>query len=312
MNNIILSFKVVFPLLIYMSLGYFLRQKKFLCDSTISEMNRVVYKIFIPVTLFMNVLGSNIDIEFDLSVLLFAIISVITLFLILCFVITKFEHNKKNASVIIQGIYRSNFVLFGITVTSSICGSNNLGMTSIIATFIVPIFNILAVILFEVFRGGKINYKNVIKGIITNPLIIASILGVIVLVLKINIHEIILIPLESINNITTPFALIILGSTFKFNGLFKYGKSLLLATFGKLIIAPCIFVSIAIFMGFRGSNLVSLMVLFASPTSVSSFSMADNMGGNGELAAYIVVTTSTVAILSIFAWTFTLSSLGFI
>ena len=111
---------------------------------------------------------------------------------------------------------------------------------------------------------------------------------------------------------STPLALIVLGGTFKFSGIKKYTKQIIAATLGKLVIVPSIFLIIAICLGYRGSNIVALMVLFASPTAISSYSMADQMGADGELACYIVVMTSVFAIITIFGWTFILNSLNLI
>lgn len=312
MDSLILSIKAVFPLLVYMSLGYFLKLKNFISDKTLKEMNKLVFTIFIPINLFLNVINSDITSSFDINVLIFTVISVLILFICLCLIIPKFEHDNKKTSVMIQGIFRSNFVLFGLSITTSICGTNNLGMSSILITVIVPIFNVLAVILFEMYRGTKINFKKVIKGVITNPLIIGSTLGLIFLFTKIDISDVILIPLKNLSNIATPLALIILGGTFTFSEIKNYKKQLTIVTISRLIILPIIFLSIAILFGIRSVNLVTLMVLFGSPTAVSSFPMADQMGGDGKLAAYIVVITSIFSIITIFGWTFLLSSFSFI
>lgn len=312
MDCILLSIKVVFPLFVYMLLGYILKCIKMVDDKNLSAMNKLIYKVFLPVTLFLNVINSNITETFNVSILIYTVSSIIVLFILLCIFIPKFEHDNKKASVIIQGIYRSNFVLFGLSVTTSICGAENMGMTSILVTCVVPLFNVLAVVLFEMYRGCKINYKSVIKGVVTNPLIIASMIGLLGFLLKIKIPEIILIPIKNIGNISTPLALIVLGGTFKFCGLKKYARQIIATTLGRLIIVPGIFLTIAILFGIRGSNLVALMVLFASPTAISSYSMADQMGADGDLAAYIVVMTSIFAIISIFGWTFMLNTMNLI
>ena len=312
MDSILLSINVVFPLFVYMLLGFILKNINMVDNKALSSMNKLIYKVFLPITLFLNVVSSNITETFSTSILIYTVMSVLVLFISLCMIIPKFEPDNKKASVIIQGTYRSNFVLFGITITASICGAENMGMATILVTVVVPIFNILAVILFEMYQGTKINYKKVIKGVITNPLIIGSMLGLLVLLFKIKLPGLILIPIKNISNISTPLALIVLGGTFKFSGLKKYAVQIITATLGKLVLVPSIFLTIAILLGFRGSNLVTLMVLFASPTAVSSYSMADQMGADGELACYIVVMTSIFAIITIFGWTFTLNTLNLI
>jgi len=118
--------------------------------------------------------------------------------------------------------------------------------------------------------------------------------------------------LWDIGNIATPLSLIVLGGTFTFAGARKYAKYLTISCIGRLIIVPAIALSVAIMMGFREMDLIILMVIFGSPTAVGSFAMAEELGGNGELAGEIVVTTSAASIFTIFGWIFILSNWGFI
>ncbi len=79
--------------------------------------------------------------------------------------------------MLIQGIFRSNFILFGLPVTIALCGEENSGVTSMVIAVIIPLFNILAVFALEYFRGGRFRSGKALRGIVTNPLIIASLLG---------------------------------------------------------------------------------------------------------------------------------------
>ena len=78
----------------------------------------------------------------------------------------------------------------------------------------------------------------------------------------------------------------------------------------KLIVSPGLFLGLGALLGFRGVAFVSLIGIFASPTAVNSFTMAQQMGGDAELAGDIVVTTSAVSILTMFLWVFLFKSLG--
>ena len=78
------------------------------------------------------------------------------------------------------------------------------------------------------------------------------------------------------------------------------------------MIVPAVFLSIAILIGIRGIGLVSLMVMYGSPTAVSSFPMAGQMGGNSELAGQIVATTTIFSVITVFIWTYLLSFYGLI
>jgi predicted permease len=87
-------------------------------------------------------------------------------------------------------------------------------------------------------------------------------------------------------------------------------KSILLVLALKLAIVPALVTVCATALGFRGLQWFILFIYFGAPTAVSSVSMAENMGGDGELAGELVVATTLASIFSIFFWIVAASSLG--
>ena len=104
--------------------------------------------------------------------------------------------------------------------------------------------------------------------------------------------------------------LFLLGAFFQFSGLKTYRRELVTVSIAKLIVSPGLFLGLGALLGFRGVAFVSLIGIFASPTAVNSFTMAQQMGGDAELAGDIVVTTSAASILTMFFWIFLFKSLG--
>lgn len=306
MESLILGIKVILPIIVFMGLGYLFRQIHVAGEKTFREMNKICFRCFLPVMIFYNIYRSDLHEDFELSVLIFAVISVLCVFFVAILFTNNVFKNSKNRSVVIQGIYRSNYVLFGMEVTRTICGEENMGMASILAAVIVPIFNVLAVVLFEAYGSETKNKLHVLKGIVTNPLIIASILGIVVKLVDVSLPPIGESIIGSISRVATPIALICLGGTFAFRKIAEYKKELVVSCLGRLVVVPLIFLSIAVLLGIRGPNLVALMVMLASPAAISSYAMACEMKGNGELAGMIVVFTSVFSIITIFLWVFTL------
>ena len=112
--------------------------------------------------------------------------------------------------------------------------------------------------------------------------------------------------------IATPLSLVVLGGTFHFNALKRNAAVLLLGVAGKIVLSPLIMVPIAALLGFRDANLLSLMIVFASPTAVNSYTMADAYGHDPELAGQLVVMTSIFSMGSVFVWILILQNLGLI
>lgn len=311
-ESLILAINVIIPLVVFMCIGYFIRLRGIVSDTTLKELNNVVFKVLLSTMVFYNIYTADLASSFDLKLLIYAIMSLLVMITVLCIIVPRLIEDKTIAPVVIQGIYRSNFVLFGLQVTASICGSENLGMTTILISVIIPMFNVIAVILFETFRSGKADIKKLLKGIAKNPLIIASVLGLIAVFSGAKFGSNVDGVLKTISQLATPMSLIVLGGSITVNGIKKYWKTSLIVSAFRLVIVPMIFLSIAIGLGVRGVGLVSLMVMFGSPTAVSSFPMATSMGGNSEMAGQIVAMTTILSVATIFLWTYALNLFGYI
>ena len=312
MENLVISLNVVLPLFLLIALGYALKRLRMYDEVTLKNINKLVFKVFLPVYLFHSIYSTDLSAVFDIKVILFAIAGLLIWFLILMFLIPRMEKDNAKRGVMIQGMFRSNFVLFGLPVAISLCGEENIGITSLLLGIVVPIYNVLAVITLETFRGTKPSVKKILIGIMKNPLIIASVLGVGMYLLKIELPYTIEKTVVDIGKVATPLALIALGGGFAFHKVKGDIKQLMVSVVGKLVISPLFMVTAAVLLGFRNEVLVPILLMSGAPTAVSSYTMAEQMGGNGELAGEIVVFTTGISIATIFVWVFVLKQLMFI
>lgn len=312
MENFILSFNVVTPLFIIMSLGYYLKYIKLLDKQTLNVMNSVCFKVFLPILLFFNIYQSDVKSSFNINLITFSVSSIVILFVVLCFLIPKIEKDNKKRGVMIQGIFRSNFVIFGMPIATSIYGEGNIGTTALLIAVIVPLFNLLSVISLELFRDGEINLKKILKGIITNPLIIASAIGILFVTLNITLPTFIEKSVSDIAKIATPLSLILLGGSFSFSHIKEYLNHTIIIVFNKLIFVPLIFIPIAIKLRFRGIELLTILLIFAAPVAVSTFQMSKQMDGDSTLAEQSIVFTCLFCIPTVFLWILTLKQLSLI
>lgn len=312
MENLILSFNVVLPLFICISLGYFLKKIKMCDERSLNVMNKLCFKVFLPIYLFYNIYTTDLSAAFNPKLIGFAVGGLIAIFFVLMFLIPKAEKENARRGVLIQAIFRSNFALFGLPVALSLCGEELIGPTSVLLGLTVPVFNVLAVIALETFRGGKPDVKKMLYGIATNPLIIASVIGIVCYFLKIKLPQGVEKSIVDLGRVATPLSLVALGGSFTIGRVKGYTKQLLLGVLGRLVIVPAVMILLGISLGLRNEMLIPVMIMFGAPTAVSSFPMAQQMGGDGELAAELVVFSSGFAIVTIFLWTFLLKQGGFI
>ena len=312
MDNLILSFNVVSPLFLIMSLGYYLKSKNLLDFKTLSVMNSVCFKVFLPLLLFYNIYKSDIKSSFNPKLMIFSVSCILILFLFLMLVIPKLEKDNSKRGVMIQGIFRSNFVIFGMPVATAIYGDGNIGTTALLIAVIVPLFNLLSVISLEVFRDGDIDYKKILKGIITNPLIIASFIGIIFVLFKLKLPTFLEKSVSDVSKIATPLSLILLGGSFSLSHVASYLKKTVFIVSSKLVLVPLIFIPISIAFSFRGIELLTLLLVFASPVAVSSFQMAKQMDGDSILAEQSIVFSCLFCIPTVFLWIVTLKQFALI
>ena len=309
MENLALAFNVVMPLFLMMALGYCIRLLKLGDEATFKKMNNIVFRVFLPILLFHNVISTDLSTAFN-GPLLTAVCFVIAEFALCMIFVPLLEKENRRRGVLVQGIMRSNFVIFGLPVLVSLCGENsNTGAVSLVIAVVVPMFNAFSVIALEVYRGGKLNFWKIAKSVASNPLILSSLLGIVLLALGVKLPEVIEKPLSDLADVATPLALVILGAEFSFRQVKSCLRQLVLGVTGRLIVMPLIFLTIAILLGFRGEELIALMVMLAAPPAVSSFTMAQQMEGDSELAGVLVVFGSLFAVLTMFVWIFALKSL---
>lgn len=312
MDNLIISLNVVLPLFFAMALGYALKRLG-MCDAgALKTINKLVFKVFLPLYLFYSIYSTDLSVAFSPKVMIFSAGGILIWFLALMFVIPLIEKDNAKRGVMVQGMFRSNFVLFGLPVAISLCGEDKIGTTSLLMGIVVPVYNVLAVITLEVFRGGKPSIKKIIIGIVKNPLIIASVLGVLFYLLKIDLPYAVEKTVVDFGKVATPLALMALGGEFRFSKVKGDIKQLMVSVAGKLIIAPLFMVTAGVLLGFRNEILVPILLMSGAPTAVSSYTMAQQMGGDGELAGEIVVFTTGLSIVTIFVWVFALKQLNFI
>ena len=310
MENLMISANAVLPMCLVMALGYGTRRLGWLRREEISTINKIAFRIFLPCLLYYNIYCSDLSGSFDPLLMTYAVGGVLLTFGLALGYTLLTEKLPERRGVLIQGMFRSNYVIMGIPVATALLGADQLGTVSILIAVIVPLFNMLAVVVLEVFRGQKPKPLHILGQIAKNPLVIGSVLGILTLVAGIRLPHILEQTIQSVSAIASPLQLFLLGAFFQFSGLKTYRRELVTVSIAKLIVSPGLFLGLVALLGFLGVAFVSLIGIFASPTAVNSFTMAQQMGGDAELAGDIVVTTSAASILTMFFWIFLFKSLG--
>ncbi|MGI6325717.1 MAG: AEC family transporter [Saccharofermentanales bacterium] len=312
MENIIFSFQTVFPLLAYMLVGLLVKRTKIANEHALSQMNNIVFKILLPMSIFRNIVTADMSGVNMGPVLIYAVVAVFIIFLLAWAVFARWETDPKKKSVMIQNAFRSNFVLFGLPLTQMILGGKGSGVTEILIAVVVPFFNVLAVFILQYYNESKMNFKSLIIGMLTNPLIVSSLIA---LLYKFTLKSIPVFLETTVNGLAsaaTPLALIVLGSRFEFKESVRYKKYLVAGVLSRLIIVPVIFLGGAILLGFRGETLIAYIAVSASPVAVASYAMSQGANADYKLAGQLLVYNSVFCSVSLFFIIYLLRSFQFI
>ena len=151
-----------------------------------------------------------------------------------------------------------------------------------------------------------------LKGIVTNPIIIGILLGMVVSACRIPFPFIVQKTLGSMSSLATPLALLGLGAGFEGRKALKQLKPTTVASLIKLVIWPVLFLPLAVALGFTGEKLVAILIMLGSPTTVSCYIMARNMGHEGTLTSSVVVATTFFSSVTITLFLFLLRSMSYI
>lgn len=325
LDNIIFSVNAVFPLIILMLLGFCLKQGKpgLLKNPKefFNQADRFVFHVALPVYIFREIANADVKNIFNINLVIYCVSGIILSFFLLFLIVPVFIKKKTSGGAFIQGVYRSNFAILGVPLAGNLFGGNGSATAALILPFAIPLFNILAVIILTINSENSENLDNpenlgnilkIIFGIITNPLIIAIVIAVPFMLFRISLPEVMQKSVDYIANMSTPLALISLGAGIDLQVLKSKVKLSIIASVFRTVICPVIFVVPAILLGFRDAALVVIFVLFAAPTAVSSYIMAKNMKSDYELAGQIVVLTTIICPVTVFAGSFILKSMGLI
>ena len=308
-----MALSVSVPLVIYMAIGALMRELHILTREQFSALNNLIFRLFLPVLLFTNVYGADLRGIFHPVLFSFVFLSTIGL-VCLFFVLSRLiASDVKNRATIAQGCYRSNYLFFGTLMAQALCGESGMALLMTLSALVVPLYNIVAVVLFEVTGGGKPDPVHLVRSIFKNPIVDAGILAIVLSFTGITVPQMILSPFKSIGSCTTPLALITLGGVLSFQSMKNDVRMIAFTACARLVVIPLAAVLFAVtVLGFRGDEMVCVLAVFASPTAVASAAMAKGLGGNENLAAEIVATTSVACVATIFLFVYVLSSLGII
>ncbi len=313
MEHLLFSINAILPIFIVILIGFILKQRGFINDDFVNKASKIVFNVALPAMMFQEIAANPFNQTVDLKLTAFVLVATIISVLILSYFSPRYLPKTADYTAFIQGAYRSNFALIGLALISNIGDDAAVAKAAAVLAIILPLYNILAVLILSK-NGDDHNHQpaKIAKKILTNPLIIAALAGILFSFSGHSLPTIIHIPLNYFNDLAMPLSLLTLGGSIDIKKGSQNLKPALCCSFYRLIISPALALSMGYLLGLRGDQLAIVLIAFGAPTAISSFTMAYQMQANHHLASAIIVISSILSIISLFLFVFILRYLGLI
>lgn len=314
MENLIFSLNATVPIFLLMALGFLFRKLGWIDEVFASKMNQFVFLVPLPILVFEDLATVDFQEVWNSKFVLFCFF-VTFASIALAAGISFLWKDREIRGEFIQASYRSSAALLGIAFIRNIYGDAGLAPLMIIGS--VPLYNIMAVVVLSFFQPerrklDKELWKKTLKGIVTNPIIIGIAAGLLWSALRIPMPYIIGKTVSNVGAVATPLGLMALGASFDVQKTIGKIKPVTAACALKLVDFTTVFLPLAVMLGFRREELIVILVMLGSATTVSCYVMAKNMGHEGTVTSGVVMLTTVFSAFTLTGWLFLLKSMGLV
>ena len=315
LSNLVFSLNTTMPVFLMMVLGFFLHQVHIIDDGFASKLNKFVFSITLPVMLFHQLGSTNFVDAWDSRFVLFCF-TVTAVTIALVWFLSFGIHSLPERGEFVQAAYRSSAAILGIAYMQNMYGDASMAPLMIIGS--VPLYNIIAVVVLTLTAENELSndrdrlFKKTVFSILKNPIILGIVFGLLWSLSGLRFPHILDKTLQDIGSVSTPLGLLAMGASVELNKVRGSMKNSLIAVFIKLLGCCMLFLPLAVWMGFRGSELIAILIMLGSPTTVSCYIMARNMGHEGVLTSNSVILATVFSSFSLTLWIWLLRSMGYL
>lgn len=313
--HLVFSLNATMPVFLLMVLGIILRRVGIVDATFASRLNTFVFCVALPVLLFRDISSVDLAQEWDARFVFDCALITLATIVFAC-AASVFVKGRATRGEFIQGAYRSSVAILGVALMQSIYGSSQAAAMMIIG--VVPLYNAAAVAILAVCaedsqakrKGARAMFLGIARDIVTNPIIVGIAAGLLWAVLRLPMPEAAGKAVDAVAGLATPLGLVAMGAMADFRRMREEARSSLGASAIKLFGLCAAFLPVCVALGYRGEELMALLFMLGSATTVSSFVVARNMGYEGVVSSAVVMITTLGSVFSLTAWIYLLRCLG--
>ena len=327
MDSFIFALSAVAPIVLTVVIGYFFKRIGLMDADFAKKANKLVFRAFMPVMLFLNIYRIESLAGIDFGFILYVVIALLVIFAVAIPASIIVAKHKNGRGVLVQAAFRSGYSLIGIPLAESLYGTEGAIAATLLSAAVIPLFNVLAVISLTALgneSGKKPKVGEILLGILKNPLILGiaaglAALGVRAIFAKCGIDfrlgnvKPVMTVIQYISNLAIPMALLVLGAQFEFSAVSSLRREIIFGTVVRTVVVPVFAIGIALlfFKGsFAAAHFACFVSVFATPVAVTTVPMAQEMDGDVTLAGQLVVWSTLVSALTVFLITLALRLCG--
>ncbi len=318
MDSLLFSLQGTIPVFLLIVIGYLLYRGKLINDAFCQTCDKLVFHVTLPLMLFSDLAGTDLQKDFDLTYLLFCAGVTSIIFFMLWFLARRFLTNRKVVGEFVQVSYRSSAAILGYAIIKGVYGT--VGAAPLMILGSVPLFNFYAILVLTMegplAKNNTFGHKlrHALITVAKNPIIWGILLGLFASLFGLGqqLPSIAQKTMDSLASLTTPLALLSIGASFQGTNAVEDLKLSSLASSIKLLILPALFLPLAIMLGFSNSKLLALLIMLGSTATPTCYIMAKNLGHDGSLSVSVIVITTLLSAFTLTFWMFLCRSLGYL
>ncbi|MGB3726318.1 MAG: AEC family transporter [Glaciecola sp.] len=287
---------VIGPVMLMIAFGYGLYKHGTFNDEFVERASRLVFNFALPALLFSTISSSSVITLSDPKVISIGIIGTLLVFALLLLFAPILITHKNDRGVVIQGAFRSNMGIIGLAYCANAYGSEGLAYGSVYLGGLTIVYNVLSVAILNVYQNATTSWTKIGKDILTNPIIISIVLGLVVSAYQITLPTIATNSIAYFAQLTLPLALLCTGAALRFSSMRSNGLPAFVSIVTKCLIYPAVVVGIALWFELTGMPLMIVYLMAICPTAAASYIMVRKIGGNHELAAQIIAISTVLSV----------------
>lgn len=280
-------FAAIFPVFILLVLGNVARRSGFLQENFWTQAEKATYFILFPALLIERLTKAEIDFAAAGWLVLLAVLVPVIASLICLLLAPVVRLNGPDFTSFFQGGIRFNTYI-GLAIVAVALPTPALTLAAIVISVMIPLVNVLCIGVFARYTHGQVRPKAMLLSIVRNPLIMASLSGIVLNLLPFKLPEVLWSAVGKLGQMALPLGLLAVGAGLRLKALRASGISLLWASGVKLLLLPALVFMLCTWLEMAALERAVLVTFAALPTASSAYILARQLGGNAAMMAVLI------------------------